>query len=251
MLKNHRFMRQFSVTACLLLIMALFSNTGRAQEGDVYVSLAGGVSIPLADYAATDFSRETSGFAKPGGNFTIHFGYRLNEYLSLCGLLSGGVNRFDYISVQDELNKIYNDVLPDTRWVVETKSWGLGGLLAGLNASLPLQARRLYLEARLLGGFIYAYSPAVYISGLESGAEDKTITIEQSAAPAWSFDAGAGFRYQRSKKQYFTLYADYVYAQPYFKDVRTNSNFAYERDDAYSQKTGALNITLGIGYIVN
>lgn len=240
-----------SIISKLIIIFLLAFSNIHAQEGDVYVSLGGGASIPLSDYAKSDFSNKASGFAKVGGNFNINFGYRINEYFSLTGLLNGCVNRYDYVKLQDELYEVFSDDLPDTKWVVESKSWGLGGLLVGATGTLPLVSNKFFIEGRVLGGFLYAYSPAIYITGKESGIEDKFIDIEQSSAPGWAIDIGAGFRYNRSRKQYFVLYADYMFAQPSFTNVMTNTNFDYVRDDTFTQQTNVVNISIGIGYIVN
>lgn len=237
----------------LIISFTLIIPSGlRSQEGDVYVSLSGGASIPLSDYAATDFDIESSGFASTGGSFTIDFGYRLNEYLSLEGLLSGGVNRFDYVALQDWFNENYTEALPDTRWLVESKSWGLGGLLVGLTGSLPLTRNKLCLDARALAGFTYVYSPALTITGFENGEDDLRLYIDQYSAISWAIDIGAGFRYKRTRKQYFTLYADYVVAHPQYNSVEIQDNdIGLSRETSFSQKIYTINITLGIGYIVN
>lgn len=241
-------LRSLAAVSAFFLFITIVSN---AQEGDVYVGIAGGLSIPLSDYASTDFDNESSGFARNGGNFNIQFGYRFNEYISLTGMLNGCVNRYDYVELQNWLTDQYAGALPDTRWVVETKSWGQGGLMAGATGSLPLVTNRLFLEARILGGLLYAYSPAIYVTGVEDGEEDKTLNIEQSNAPSWVVDAGAGFRWNRTRNQYFMLYADYMTARPSFNNVRLNTNFGIERDDAFSQQMNTVNISIGIGYIVN
>ncbi|NQT77854.1 MAG: hypothetical protein HQ565_09080 [Bacteroidetes bacterium] len=244
--------RHIAFSSGIILVFNLFLTDAMSQEGEVYVSIGAGVSIPLADYAKTDFSKESSGFAGIGGAFNINFGYRFNEYISLTGLLSGGVNRYDYIKLQDEMYKISADILPETKWAVEAKSWGTGGFLAGLTGSLPIVSNTFYIEARALAGFMYTYSPAIYITGTETAEEDKTINIEQSSAISWSIDAGLGLRYNRSRKQYFILNADYIYAQPYFKNVYTeSSNITLLRDNEFTQIINTINITIGIGYIVN
>lgn len=234
-------------------VLILFSLTSlTAQEGDVYVSIGGGASIPLADYAKTDFNDEASGFAKVGGNFNINFGYRFNEYFSLSGLLNGCVNRYDYIKAQDELYNVFKTDFPDTQWIVTSKSWGLGGMLIGATVSIPLGGNKISFEVRAMGGFIYAHSPTIYITGKETGVEDKILNIEQSSAASWAFDAGAGFRYNRTSKQYFILFADYMMAQPHFSNVAiTSVNNDLQRQDTFTQDIGTLNISIGIGYIVN
>lgn len=233
-------------------IFLFFPGRAHSQEGDVYVSLGAGASIPFGEYASTDFDDEASGFARPGGNFNIAFGYRFNEYISLTGLLNGCVNRYDYVKVQEWLTEQYAQALPDTRWVVESKSWGTGGLMGGITGSLPLVTNRFFLEARALGGFLYAYSPAVYITGEETGSDDKVLDIEQSTAASWVLDLGAGFRYNRTHRQYFILMADYEYAEPYFKDVlATGTNIEMPRSDAFRQQMSTINVSIGIGYIVN
>jgi hypothetical protein len=240
------------ITGIFIICVFLFVSNAIGQEGEVFVSLGGGVSLPLSNFASSDdFSDEQDGFAKTGGNFNINFGYRFNEYLSLTGLLSGCVNGYDYVEAQEWLTDNFAESLPDTKWLVETKSWGFGGLMIGATGSLPLVSDRLFFDARLLGGFTYVYSPGIYVTATEIGEEDKYIDIEQSTAASWVVDLGAGLRYNRTRNQYFILYADYMHAQPYFDDVRTNTNFGFERDDAYTIPISTINISLGIGYIVN
>jgi hypothetical protein len=242
-----------TITIIIAIALGLFLvPASYSQDAEVFVSLGGGVSIPLSDYAATDFSMEESGFARVGGNFNIYFGYRFNEYFSLAGLLNGCVNRYDYIKVQDEMYRIAAEEYPDTRWVVESKNWGLGGLLVGPVGSVPIVTNRFFFDVRAVGGFLYAYSPAVYITGVEDGEADKTINIEQGSAGTWAVDVGAGFRYNRTRSQYFILFADYMYSEPSFSNVGVSSTeFEFLRADNYSQTISTINISIGIGYIIN
>jgi hypothetical protein len=239
----------------LISIFSLFiilSGRVQSQNGEVFVGLGGGACIPLSEYAATDFSQEESGFATVGGNFNIYFGYRFNEFISLAGLLNGCMNRYDYIKVRDEMYKLAADEFPDTKWVVESKNWGLGGLLAGPAVSVPIVTNRFFFDVRILGGFLYANSPAINITGVEPGEPDLTLYIEQGSAASWVVDAGAGFRYNRTRKQYFILFADYMYSQQNFSNIGVNSSgFTFLRSESYTQNINTVNISIGIGYIVN
>lgn len=249
---NHLFMKTQTPKFLLTLVVMLFLPASLiSQEGEVYVSINAGVSIPLLDYAEADFDNESSGFARPGGTLKIDFGYGLNDYLSLAGMFVGGVNRFDYVELQDWLTENFASSLPDTRWVVESKSWGIGGLLAGVRGHLPLVTNRLFLEANAMGGFIYVYSPGRYITGVEDGEEDLLITTEQYASLSWALDAGLGLRYKRTRTQYFVLSADYLIGNPKYNGVETTSNIGLEVADSFSQRVSTLNITLGLGYIID
>lgn len=243
-----------AVSTCTLFIMMfLFAAPMlHSQDDEVFVSLGGGASIPLGEYAGSDFSEESSGFARVGGNFNIYFGFRFNEFFSIAGLLNGCVNRYDYVKVQEWFTENFAESLPNTSWVVESKNWGLGGLLAGPVGSIPIVTNRFFFDVRLLGGFLYAYSPAIYVTGVESGEPDKVLNIEQGSVISWAVDAGAGFRYNRSRNQYFILMADYLYSNPNFNNIGINTEeFSFERDNAYSQVVSTINISIGIGYIIN
>lgn len=245
-------MKKISPFILFFLCMLYLSPNAHAQDDEVFVTLGGGVSIPLGEYAATDFSDESSGFARVGGNFNIYFGYRFNEYFSIAGLLNGCVNRYDYVQVQEWFTENYAETLPNTAWVVESKNWGLGGLLAGPVGSIPIVTNRFFFDLRVLGGFLYAYSPAIYVTGVESGEPDKLLNIEQGSEVTWAIDAGAGFRYNRTRSQYFILLADYMYANPTFSNIGISSTeFEYRRADTYSQVISTINISIGIGYIIN
>jgi hypothetical protein len=162
------------------------------------------------------------------------------------------MNRYMNMDVRDWFEEEFAQALPDTRWVVESKSWGIGGFLAGPVASLPLYRRRLFLDGRLMGGFLYAYSPSITIRGTEAGEEDKFILIPQASAPSWVIDAGAGLRYNRTPRQYFTLNADFLHAQAYFSGVGpATENIIFDREDSFTQYISTVNINIGIGYVVN
>lgn len=244
-------MKKLLIISFSLFLISLYSH---AQLGEVYVSLGGGVSLPTGDFAAIEFPMDSTraGFAKPGGNFNVTFGYRISEYFSLTGMLNGSVNRFDYIQLQDRLNSIYSEDLPETTWIVETKSWGTGGLQLGVMASLPLSRNTLYLDGRVLGGFSYVYSPEINALGMEDGNEVHRIFYDQTSAVSWTLDFGAGFRYHRNRSQYFTLYADYVMSDPHFSNVENTWTYPEEGQEtiSYSQKITAVNISLGLGYII-
>lgn len=235
------------LAALFLLSPALLSG----QEGEVYVSVSAGVSIPLLDYAESDFDNESSGFARTGAGLKVDFGYRLNDYLSLSGMFTGGVNRFDYVKLENWFTENFANTLPDTRWVVESKSWGMGGLLVGVTTQMPLYVNRLFIEVKAMGGFLYVYSPARYITGKETGEDDILITTEQYASPTWALDAGLGLRYMRNRTQYFILSADYLLGNPYYSGVETPNDIGLQVSDSFSQRISTLNISLGLGYIID
>ena len=167
-------------------------------------------------------------------------------------MLNGSVNRYDYIALQDWFTQAFGETLPNTSWAVQTKNWGLGGLLAGVTGSLPISPKKLFLDGRLLGGFTYVYSPALDIRGIESGEEDIRVYIDQYSTVSWALDLGAGFRYHRSRSQYFTLYADYFIAHPYYTGVHVQEDdLGLNRETSFSQKIYAINISLGLGYIID
>ena len=242
--------KAFILIAVFAMLVLAVSQAG-AQEGEIYMSINAGVSIPMLDYAQSDFDNESSGFARPGGMLKLDFGYRLNDYLSLSAMLSGGMNRFDYVELQEWLTANFANTLPDTRWIVESKSWGLGGLLAGITGQLPFRYNKWYLEARLLGGLMYVYSPARYISGKETGKDDILINTEQYASPSWAIDGGLGIRYKHNRSQYFILGADYLLAHPKYNNVETTSSIGLETAESFSQRVSTLNISLGLGYVIN
>ncbi|MDT8392315.1 MAG: hypothetical protein RQ761_00605 [Bacteroidales bacterium] len=55
------------LAALFVLSPALLS----CQEGEVYVSISAGVSIPLLDYAKSDFDNDSSGFARTGAGLKV------------------------------------------------------------------------------------------------------------------------------------------------------------------------------------
>jgi len=65
----------------LLVIVAMGISLCNAQEK--YLSITGGYTSPIGNYAETDFSNSESGYAQKGYNFSFEMSFYFNDYFGL------------------------------------------------------------------------------------------------------------------------------------------------------------------------
>ncbi len=247
-------MKQLKSILSLLLIVTFLVLTCNSfsQEG-VIASINFGVNIPMGEYGNTDFSDPASGFAKAGGNLNLQLGYKFNDYVGVGALAGGLVNRLDQQKISNEVIDKNNFDPNKTAIVVETKQWGLGGLLVGALVSIPL-GRKAAIDGRALAGIFYIYSPEIRVDITDKTVnpnEKHYILQEKGKAPAFTYDLGASFRYNLRGSKYISLNCDYIASHPEFKDVKTYFDNNITNTNTFNQNIQSFNITFGIGYFIN
>lgn len=238
----------------LLLVVSaitLFSGLQTATaQNNIMASVSVGVNVPAGDYAKTDFSDSTSGFAKTGVNLNLFFAYKFNKFIGLGAMVTGGVNSIDQQKIRDEIVTDFRNLFPDANLSVTTKQWGLGGILGGVILSLPMN-KRLAIDVRVMVGFFYAYSPEIRIDINPQSTDPEYIIMEKDKAPAFAYDFGGSFRYNLGGKKYFLLNFDYLSSTPEFKNATTYYSFDTDDVSTFKQEITCLNITIGVGYFIN
>ena len=203
----------------------------------------------MGEYSNSDFSDPASGFAKTGGNLNLQFGYKFNDYIGV-GVMAGGiVNRIDQQKITDEIIDDFKIAFPNANVSVETKQWGMGGLMAGAMLSLPL-GKKAAIDGRAFAGFFYVYSPEIRVNINRQSNDPHYILQEKGKAPAFAYDLGASLRYNMRGHKYVSLNCDYIATKPEFKDVTTYYSFDNNltNTSSFNQNIQTVNITIGIGY---
>ncbi len=237
----------FKILAFIFLIVFIKQATGQSEK--VFVGLSVGPCIPLSDYKSTDLSKEESGFAKVGFNFNISVGYRLSRNFSLAALVTGSTNSINRSALQDEITDINTEELPNTSWSGEAGTWGIGGILIGGLATLPLSSR-FFIDFRALFGIYTAYSPeyTLYASTIIQGSPvTYTFEREKYHGTSFSYNFGTGLKYKMGNK-YLIVNADYTASKPEFKDVKFHNIDGTINTQTFKQDINSLNVTIGLGY---
>jgi len=76
------------VSISILILTAFDAGAQDAAKQKSYISLYGGFSNPLGNYASTDYYNNKSGFAKRGVTFAIDGAYYLKKNFAIAGIIS-------------------------------------------------------------------------------------------------------------------------------------------------------------------
>ena len=237
----------------LLIVLTLCINMKSLSQDGSLAHVAAGASIPTGDFSNNDFNNPSSGFAQVGFNLNLQYAYKFNDYVGIGAMVTGDVHGYDYNAVKEGLQEGFETVFPDIDEIyVSTFQWVSGGVLAGGVASLPFN-NRLALDVKAMAGFLYIHSPELKIE-VVSTTNPGFLIIENDRAVSFAWDLGAGLRYNIRGNKYLCLQYDYIGARPYFKDQKTYlivDDVETESSDSYSQDVKVMNITVGIGYIID
>ena len=206
-----------------------------------YVAISVGPSIPIGDFASKNMANPSAGLSNTGAIFDISFAYKLGTQFGISALLRGQANPTDAQLIANELAK--ED--PLTYWTVESKTWGVGGLLFGGYGSFPV-SEKINFDARGLIGFVNASSPEINITGTKQG---KSIWAKQGivSTNAFSYLIGAGFTFDIGSKICLMINMDYMGTKPEFNNIEIISSIGHKNTLSMKQNIETLNIGFGIG----
>jgi hypothetical protein len=225
-----------------IMVVCLIAPLATAQKNKGYVGISIGSSTPLGDLSSKDLDNDAAGFADAGAVVDISFAYKLGEgNFGVAGVIRGQANPLDVQAIVDEFAK----EVPGVNWSLESDGWGIGGLMVGGYGAFPISEKTSF-EARALIGFLTTSSPEMTVTGSVPGA---AIWVKQATASAssFSFNLGAGFRFNLGEKVCLLTSMDYLGSNPEFSNVVTTSSDGDRTTDTWSQSMGTFNVSLGIG----
>jgi hypothetical protein len=226
-----------------VLIITAMSLNGNAQGKKGYIGISSGPSFPIGDLSSKDSDNASAGWANTGGIFDISFAYKLgNGNFGITALLRGQVNPFDAQAYANELANQLSGVV----WSVDSKAWGIGGLMAGGFGSFPV-SKKVNFDARAMIGFLTAVSPEITITAIGAGG---AAWARQNSATSTSFAylIGAGFSFDLGNNLQLLSNLDYLGSKPEFRNVETISSDGSRFTDTWSQSMGAINLSVGVGF---
>jgi len=231
-------MKKIILSLAAILVLSV---SGFCQDKG-YIGLSLGSSTPMGDFASNNPNNNNSGYAKGGAIFDISFGYKLGKYLGVAALLRGQANPTDAQAIADQIA----NANPGVSTVVSSKSWGVGGLMVGGYASVPISAKYSF-EPRVLIGFLNATSPDITVT-VSSGGNSAWIKEASASASAFSYLLGIGVKHDVGKRICLLANVDYLGAKPEFSNVVISNSYGASSIKTFSQSFGTFNVGVGIGY---
>ena len=250
----------------LLIILSLMAGSvSNAQDTDKKptgsVSLNGGVSIPLGDFANVNIGGASSGY-----NF--HMNYSAPLFKSHFGLTTI-ISTSGYAMTDEPFKAQQRSLLEPLGYVegfhYDLKSNNIGTysenrVLLGLYTTIPF-TKRLSLDSRILFGIIFIDRPEVKID-FDDYYDNYYVSYTQSASSSTvlAYNFGFGLRYNLGKKQKLCMILGLDYVGSSSADFVINCKSLYadsptsivdngQNTITQSYSISSFNTTFGIGYV--
>lgn len=213
-------MKRIYLTA-FLLAGSLFSYAQKGfilqhQPKNGFVTVGGGVSLPLSKFAECSSRDEQAGLARQGTMASVSAGYRI---VGPVGLMVRGElfrNRVHAEALLDGLYRAQGD-----SWTANSGYWAVTSITAGPYVNIPLG--RWTMQFRATAGRATAICPSTSLRGRFL---DIPMSIETAEARsvARSYNGGITLRYRLGRSTAMQLNTDYSRADFTFQDMKTATN---------------------------
>ena len=199
----------------LLTIIFLLSAAGAQAQTKSYLSVFGGASIPIGQFANSDYGtlhneNNKAGYAKTGATFGLDGAWYFNKNWAIGAVISyqdqGQLSQKD---VQN-LSAGYTDAFAvDESTVTATKRYQNLNILVGPQYTFVFN--KLSLDLRAQAGLIKSFStPELKIVLEDPDDPAQTFYQRSSTAGAFTYGASAGLRYSLTKCIGLNLKGDFI-----------------------------------------
>jgi len=218
--------------------IALFSQTASKDKKPrepqrIYFEGSFGVSVPMGQYMKDDTNSKKSCFAQPGYLIQVTCGWMGKKDLGLA---------FQYTFQNNPiLSYVKNAVLPERTFPLGSGSWSNHYLMIG-----PVYYKEIHkftLDAKLLGGIIFAFSPLFNYT-----SPDSTLKTVKNYGSGFAFQFAFGGGYSISSRVKIKLNFGFLGAIPTF---RKQYGGEYLETRTYKDQYGVINTVDVFAPVVN
>lgn len=216
-----------------------FSNPERKFS----VELAGGVSLPLSDFADKNTDNYKSGLAMTGLGGRLKANYRINR-----GFFTEANILWFYNPCQADmlLNDLTENNPPGPQYKVTTYPWQVTGVIGGIGTSFDINENVLFELKGMLGVIGGRYSKTIY----QSYDGKKTLKITEDAQTAYDIAINLGFelKYAVTQRIGIAFSGDYFNTELKYNDVTLyySENNSKKSIGAYNQPLSVFHFSIGI-----
>lgn len=228
-------MKKYSIFTIILLAFATTSMSQDAKKVSKInkssnLSLSAGIAIPAGDFSTSKGAEP--GFARPGYNINLNYGYSINSRLGIAATAFYGFHKLDNKALNDQLGTGGPSV-PS----VTSDHWKYHGIVVGPMTTFEL-ADNVYLDLKFMAGFANVNFPVFKASGESSPEKWKA---------AYAMKMGGNIRYNFTDN--FSLYSslDYAHFRPRWKFTESIDGETF--NSTVTQRVETVNLNVGIGYI--
>lgn len=223
----------------------------KREKAKSFIELSGGLSVPLGNFAKTDYNDNRSGFASMGPLFSISG----VKFLGHSNFGLGGTVSFAYYNLKNMSNMAdgYHEAFDVDSTNVHYTRYTSVHVLIGPYYTIPLGI--VSIDFKILGGVNFMSSPHIDVlledggNSYTNGGTNYTFWQNSSFASALAANVGVGLRVSPINHFAISLRADYFYSQPVFNitnEYRTANTGRLLT--SYTQPFNGINTTLGLVY---
>ena len=226
----------------VFLFTALWCNCF-AQKEDGYIAFSVGGGLPTSHFGSADIRDSSSGFARPGINFSLSLAYKISKKIGVCGLIRNQSNSLDVDAFVSQFEKKY----PGVKWTMQAKDWNIKLFMAGLYYSAPLGDSTFFIDLKGMIGIASATLPGYTITGTQNG-NSLSATQNSATSGAPCFAVGIGFKKYLNEAFCLIGGIDYMSTRPSFTGVLVSFSNGTTQTVSGSQSITSVAITLGVGF---
>lgn len=214
-----------------------------------------GASVPLGDFASTDYDNPQAGYATTSFNLTMDGAYLVSSYVGFGGAISFSNNSLNTGDLKKNLERYVAENYPDaelpedlTYISYDLGVWNHVNLMAGPYLTIP--ANRIHFDFRALGGLAFVFPPESQMYFVTEDDEFRTYRDNKSKV-SLGYMLGGGIRYISRRNAILRLMADYsstkttIEITDYHLDVDLPED---NRKTEHTQPMRTVHVGLGIGY---
>ena len=213
----------------------------------IVIGVTGGLSMPMGNFAKTDYASNKSGFASTGFNAGVTGTYMLSRHWGVTALAS--YTRFSSAGLENiAAGYVESFAVGDATVRIKDDNHTFS-YIVGADYSVAF-CHHLSVDLRAMTGLVHAQ-----LAGYEVLLEDNAnSTFQQKAATANTigFQAGAAVKYDFSKHFGVALNLDYFYSKPDFTIENVNrTNNAGRLLTGYNEPIAGINTNISLIYILS
>ncbi|MFA6261716.1 MAG: hypothetical protein WC760_09620 [Bacteroidia bacterium] len=243
---------------CFYVVIFICTATSFAQRGNIedlflkrgIVSLEGGASFPVMDYAVTDFT-PSSGYANVGFQGRLSMSYEYTRYFGIKLMYLYNQNPFNDEAFKHDFEPIHPYVFPGSTYQnIQTKPYVLSGLMLGV--VMPLRMAHATYSFKVMGGVLGSVLPQQDFSVLvQPNNTPLVLRVEETEANDLAYIAGVDIRHRLHKDWLFTAYLDFLYTEQTYTNIRitnTSSGMSFPWSSEYTQYYHIVGVGIGLAY---
>jgi hypothetical protein len=210
-----------------------------------YLSLSGGASFPISDYADKDIYNERAGLATIGNQYQASFAYYFAGFAGVAGKITRQQNFVDATPVK----KLWGSANPMFDVEAQSSYYACDGAFGGICfLYYPDKDSLFFFDVRLLAGALNTQSPPMHVSGVSKTAGwVATVDLNSYAALAVAWSIGVSVKINLGKTFFLNFYGDYLTSTPEFKDVSVVYSYKEPYIYTYKQEISVINAGVGLG----